>query len=145
MNQHFLVELADALDDMPSFARIDAPDADTAITTFLTTFAPTNQTFLDYVYRPAITFSFAEALCIQTDDDDDRFEQGRLHVSDELFAERTQHFFGAHHDYADLYLTYYFSAHSGNTPRPNFPPAMLAYIWRHTQYGEVRAIPHRPG
>lgn len=32
MNQHFLVELADALDDMPSFARIDAPDVDTVIT-----------------------------------------------------------------------------------------------------------------
>lgn len=141
MAQHFLVELTDTLDDEPLFARIIAPDADTAITMFLTTCAPANQPFLTYVSRPTITHSFAEFFCIQTDADDDLFEQGRLAVSDEVFAERVQHFFGPHHDYADLYLTYYFNANSSDTPQPNFPPEMLAYIWRHSAYGEVRALP----
>lgn len=141
MNQHFLVELIDTLDDVPTFTRIIAPDAATAITTFLTTVAPTHQVFLGYVSSTTINLSFAEQFWIQTDADDDLFEQGRLQVSDELFAERAQRFFGAHHDYADLYLTYYFNANSSDTPRPNFPPEMLAYIWQHTQFAEVRALP----
>ena len=139
MTQHFLVELVDTLDDEPPFAHIVAPDADTAITTFLMTYAPTDPVFLDYVYRPTINLSFAEHFSIRTDADDELFAQGRLHISDDLYAERVQQFFGAHHDYADLYLTYYFNADSSDSPRPNFPPAMFAYIWQHTEYGEVRA------
>lgn len=141
MSQHFLVELADSLDDEPVFACITAPDADTAITTFLTTFAPTDQVFLDYVYSVAVTFSFAGVFWIRTDEDDALFEQGQLEVSDALFAERVQHFFGAHQAYADLYLSYYFNAAPSDTTRPDFPPAMLVYIWRHTEYGEISAIP----
>lgn len=140
MVQHFLVELIDALDDAPTVARIAAPDAATAITSFLRTFAPTDDAFLDYVAATSINLSFAEHFWIQSDADDALFEQGRLQLSDELFAERVQQFFGPHQDYADLYLTYYFNADAAASP-PSFPADMLAYIWQGTKYGEVRAIP----
>lgn len=141
MVQHFLVELTDVLDDDSVFARVVAPDATTAITTFLHTFAPTDPAFLSYVYSTTINLSFAERFWIQTDDEDDLFEQGLLQQSDEVIIERVQQFFGAHHDYADLYLTYYFNADSGEVPRLGFPPEMLTYIWQYTMYGEVRAFP----
>lgn len=141
MSQHFLVELIDTLDDAPTFARIVAPDADTAITSFLTTFAPTHQLFLDYVASTTVTLSFAESFWIQTDAEDDLFAQGQLPLNDGVFAARVQQFFGEHRDYADLYLTYYFNAESIDSPRPNFPPAMFAYIWRHTNFSELRALP----
>lgn len=141
MSQHFLVELTDTPDDEPSFAHIVAPDAKTAITMFLTIHAPNDAVFLKYVYRPTITLSFAEQFWIRTNDDDDLFDQGRLQLSDEVFAERVQQFFGAHVDYADLYLTYYFNAVSRDTPQPTFPPAMLVYVWQQTKYSEVSAIP----
>jgi len=140
LSQHFLVELTDTLDDEPSFAHIIAPDAETAITTFLTAHAPTDAVFRDYVYRPALNLSFAEHFWIRTDDDDARFDQGQLQLSDDVFAERVQQFFGTHHDYADLYLTYYFNAEGSDSLRPTFPPAMFAYIWLETEYGEVSAI-----
>lgn len=145
MPQHFLVELTDTLDTPPPFARIPAPDADTAITAFLTIFAPTDQAFLAYVASTAINLSFAEHFWIRTDADERLFEQGRLQLSDADFAERVQQFFGPHQDYAELYLSYYFSAEGGDPPAPNFPAEMLAYIWQHTGYGGVRAIPVAEG
>lgn len=145
MSHHFLVELTDTLDDEPSFAHIIAPDAETAITTFLTIHAPNDAVFRDYVYRPTINLSFAEAFWIRDDHDNDLFDRGQLQLSDDVFAERVQQFFGAHHDYADLYLTYYFNAEGSDSLRPPFPPAMFAYIWQHTQYGEVSATLVREG
>jgi hypothetical protein len=140
MSQPFLVELTDALDDDPPFARILAPDAATAIGLFLTAIAPADDAFLQYVYATSITLSFAEYFWIPTDADDALYMQGALPLSLDVFAERVERFFGAHRDYADLYLSYYLSAEPG-APRPRFPPEMFAYIWLHTQYGPVHAIP----
>jgi hypothetical protein len=145
MSQQFLVELIDALDDDPPFARIPAPDAPTAIWIFLTMITPTDEPFLQYVYATSITLSFAEYFWIRTDADDALLMQGALHVSDDAFAERVQRFFGARRDYAELYLRYYFSADGAAPPRGSFPPEMLAFIWLHTRYGAVRAIPVAEG
>lgn len=115
--QHVFVAPLDTLDDALPFVHIVASDADTAMTTFLTTYAPSDPVLLNEVYHPTINLSFAEHCSIQTDADDDLFASGRLQLSAELYAERVQEFFGAHHDYADRYLTYYFNADSRDTPR----------------------------
>lgn len=139
MLQQFLVEVAADANDHRTFASVTATDERSALETFLRTYAPTDRAFLDYLYRTSINLSFAEYFWIETDQDMKQFEQGTLDVSDELFAERVNHFFGAHRDYADLYLTYYLN----DAERPSFPPEMLAYIWLESGYGtgEITVTP----
>lgn len=131
MLQQFLVEVAEDVNDRRTFASITATDERSALEIFLRTYAPTDAAFLDFLYRTSANLSFAEHFWIESDDDMEQFEQGTLDVSDELFAERVNRFFGPHRDYADLYLTYYLN----DAERPTFPPEMLAYIWLHSGYG----------
>lgn len=143
MSQQFLVEITERPGDSRAFASVMAEDATAASLVFLRTYAPTDAPFLAYVYRTSINLSFAEYFWIRTDAEADLFEEGLLRLSDDEFAERVRHFFGAHSDYAERYLEHYFNATSDEIPVPGFPPEMLAYIWFYSEYGEITVRPAR--
>jgi hypothetical protein len=93
MSPPFLVELTATLDGDPPVARILAPAAATAIALVLATIAPADPAFLQYVYAPSLTLSFAEYFWILSDDDDARYLQGALPFNADVFTERVERLF----------------------------------------------------
>lgn len=89
---------------------MDAPSHESAEAQFVREYVITDETFLEYVADRAINAGFAEQFWLQTDEEQARFaENGGLLVSNDVFRERVQEFFADHHDFAELYLKFFFS------------------------------------
>lgn len=136
MAQSYLVELPERSDDSRARARITAANKTAAILAFLSTYAPADELFAAYAHRTSMNLSFAEHFWIQSDDEAILFDEGLLRLSDTEMATRVMSFFGARTDFADVYLTHYFSD-DDPAPRRGFPAEMLAYIWLYSGYEEV--------
>ena len=119
---------------------IDALSENEAIDKFINVFAITEDIFVEYVHSKSINCSIAEQFWLQTEDENTFFNKtGQVVIDEEEFKKRVRAFFGRHHDYADLYIDYYFSAE--DRPKTGrFPEEMLIYMWVNCDFGHVTAV-----
>ena len=119
---------------------IDALSENEAIDKFIKVFAITEDIFVEYVYSKPVNCSIAEQFWLQTEDENTLFNKtGQIVIDDEEFKKRVRAFFGRNHDYADLYIDYYFSAE--DRPKTGrFPEEMLIYMWVNSNLGDVTAV-----
>ena len=136
----YLVGFSDSEFQEQDSKMIDASSENEAIHKFIKVFAIAEDIFVEYVYSKSINCSIAEQFWLQTKDENTLYNKsGQIVIDDEEFKKRVKAFFGRNHDYADLYIDYYFSAE--DRPKTGrFPEEMLIYMWVNSNFGDVTAV-----
>jgi hypothetical protein len=136
----YLVGFSDSEFQEQDSKMIDASSENEAIHKFIKVFAIAEDIFVEYVYSKSINCSIAEQFWLQTKDENTLYNKsGQIVIDDEEFKKRVRAFFGRNHDYADLYIDYYFSAE--DRPKTGrFPEEMLIYMWVNSNFGDVTAV-----
>lgn len=132
MQRKYLVGISDSRFEEQKFKVIEVPNNEEAIREFVRRYGISEGLFLEHVYSKSINSSFAEIFWLDTDDEEERFnETGEITVDEDEFKRRVRAAFGEHSDFANLYIDYYFSdeAESTNGKRTLFPEEMLIYMW----------------
>jgi hypothetical protein len=140
----YLIGYRDSPFEAQEFKIVNAACADDAISIFISAFVPTDDSFLRYVYGKAVNASFSAHFWLRMQDEPTRCGENDADlVGDEEFRTRVRALFGRHHAYADRYLGYYFSEQDDEerTRTEHFPPEMLIYTWRQSEYASLLTIP----
>lgn len=124
------------------FLIVNAPDAQTAITAYLSHVVPHDNTFAENVYGKSTNASFAEHFWIVGEEETDSFMRtGTPSIDEDTFEKRARQFFGERIDDANRYLAHYYSDDDTPSEENRFPVAMLVFMWQATNYAPVTAVP----
>lgn len=132
--QEYFVALRDSEVESREFYIVTATSSEEAADKFITFFAPGDETLVEMITDRSVSMSFASHFWLQTPEDKAFFsENADVLISEDEFEQRVRQFFGTHADFANLYLEYYFSEEQ-EPLRPDFPPAMLVFVWKNTDF-----------
>lgn len=124
------------------FCLVSAEDAEEAIYRYVKEISSKEAIFIEFVYDRSINMSFAEEFWLQTDEEQSAFtdNEGDVLAGEEDFKRRVREFFADHHEYADLYLSHWYSEVENSDIE--FPEKMLEYIYFNTSWVDgLIAIP----
>jgi len=107
------------------FAVVQADTSELALEQYIGQVSIHDQEFIEYVYDRNIGTGFAKSFYLMTPEDNERFwTTGQVPIDETELSQRVAKFFGAYHEFADLYTRYLLSEEV-----MRFPNDMLFYIY----------------
>ena len=107
------------------FAVVQADSKELALEQYIGQVGIRDEAFIEHVYDRSIGTGFAKSFYLMTPEDNERFwTTGQPPIDVTELSQRVATFFGAYHEFADLYTRYLL-----NEDDNQFPDDMLFYIY----------------